>query len=80
MKIIKLPTSVAEAKGLWNTHKSKRARNNRDVIRQLKKDIYNVLNDGYWRGDISEYFRKNLDNSGDKHLADPFKKAMNNLK
>ena len=80
MKIINLPTSITEVKELWNTHKSKRTRNNRDVIRELKRDVYNVLNDGYWKGDISEYFRDNIDNRGDKHLKDPFDKAFRNLK
>ena len=47
MLIIKVPTSITEAKEFWNTHKSKRAINNRDVIIELKKDVFNVLKDGY---------------------------------
>lgn len=80
MKIIKLPTSIGEIKELWNSHKSKRAINNRNVIRELKCEVYRVLNDGYWSGDISDYFKDNLDNRGDKHLKDPFDKAFRNLK
>lgn len=77
---VNIPTSLSEIKEFWNTHKSNRTRNNRNVVLQLQKDIYDVLNNGYWSKDISEYFIKNMKCSGKSYLSDCFKKAMSNLK
>lgn len=80
MLIIKVPTSITEAKEFWNTHKSKRAINNRDVIIELKKDVFNVLKDSYWQKDISQCFRDNMNTHGELHLMDCFNNAIKKLR
>lgn len=77
MITLNIPTSLSDIKALWHTHKSKRARNNKKVITDLKKDVFGVLKAC---DDIPPSFIIHMDERGDKHLNDCFNRAFKKIK
>lgn len=62
---IYIPTKIQELKNLsihcfgWITNPWRMKRNSK-LIDKLYKDLYNEINSGYWRNDISDFMKDSL--------------------
>lgn len=58
---ISLPTKWKDIRDFFYYHGfTKRAKHNNQVLTELRKQVCNEINSGYWRNDISEYMRSEV--------------------